>query len=219
MVEVLTVLGPGTIIQLLFLLMLVDGAVLLGLLVPGDLLLVAASSTVGWPRALVAGGAAFIALLAAHLGSFLLGRHTAGRIRTSRLGRRIGFARWCRAEQVLRVGGDWALVATPFLPVVNTVLPVLAGSLGLGWRRFLVLAAVGDLLWVGLWTATGAGAGLLATDGIAGLVEPLVVSLVVGVAAGAVFGLVLHRAHLSCGPPPAVPRSVILPAPDGPAQN
>jgi membrane-associated protein len=214
MPEVLAVLGVATIIQLLFVLMLVDGAVLLGVLVPGDLVVVAASTAIGWPEALAAATAGFVALLAAHFGSFLLGRRTAGRIRTSRLGQRIGFARWCRAEQVLRVGGDWALVATPFLPVVNTVLPVLAGSLGLDWRRFLLLAAIGDLLWVGLWTATGAGAGLL-TAGLGGLVDPFVVSILVGVAAGAVFTLVLHRAHIACGPPPEVPRSVIVPSPEG----
>ena len=88
----------ATITQLLFVLMLVDGAVLLGVLVPGDLVVVAASTAIGWPDAIAAATAGFVALLAAHFGSFLLGRRTAGRIRTSRLGQRIGFARWCRAR-------------------------------------------------------------------------------------------------------------------------
>ena len=213
MAETLAVLGAETLTSVLFVLMLVDGMVLLGLLVPGDLLVVTTSTAIGWPGVVVAGALAFTALLAAHVGSFLIGRHAAGRIRTSRLGLRIGFARWCHAEQVLRVGGDWALVATPFLPVINTVLPVLAGSLGLGPRRFLVLAATGDLLWVALWTAAGAGAGLLSV-GFGELIDPLVVSLAVGVVAGGVFGLVLHHSHLACGPPPQVPRSVIVPSPE-----
>ena len=89
-------------------------------------------------------------------------------------------------------------------------------SLGLGWRRFLLLAAIGDLLWVGLWTATGAG-GRAAHRRPRRDRRP--------VRRGLDPGRRRHRRGVHLGPAPGarrlqpasggVPRSVIVPSPEG----
>lgn len=208
----MTAPGAGAPVVALGLLaaMLVDGAVLVGVFIPGDLVVVAATALAGWPGAVLTAAAGLTGLVAAHVGSFLLGRRTASRLRGSRVGRRIGFARWCRAEQLLHAGGDRALLATPFLPVVNTILPVLAGSLGVRPRRFVMLIVIADVFWIGLWTSAASSAELIPGGTLGALLVPLVVS----VPAAAVFGLVLRRAHITCGPAPSTPRSVIVEPPD-----
>ena len=132
-------------------LMLVDGTPLVGLLIPGDLVVVSASTVEGWPAVLVAVAAWTAALVSGHAAGYLAGRHYGAHLWASRIGRRIGFERWCRAERTLRNGGDRTLVATPFIPVVNTVLPLLAGALGVRPSRYLLLIVIADTAWIGVW--------------------------------------------------------------------
>ena len=87
-------------------LMLVDGTPLVGLLIPGDLVVVSASTVAGWPAVLVAVVVWTAALVSGHAAGYLAGRHYGAHLWVSRIGRRIGFERWCRAERTLRNGGE-----------------------------------------------------------------------------------------------------------------
>ena len=60
--------------------------------------------------------------------------------------RRIGPARW-RAPRAVARGGGRVVLAAPFLPIFNTIVPIAAGSLRMPYRRFLAYAAVGSALW------------------------------------------------------------------------
>jgi membrane-associated protein len=53
------------------------------------------------------------------------------------------------------------VTAAPFLPVLNTLIPLAAGVLGMPYRRYLILASVGAAMWAGLYAALGAATGLL----------------------------------------------------------
>jgi membrane protein DedA with SNARE-associated domain/anti-anti-sigma regulatory factor len=193
----LTVLGELSLVALVAVLaglMLVDGTPLIGLLVPGDLVVISASTLAGWPGVLVAALVGAAALVCGHAAAYLVGRHYGAHLWSSRLGRKIGFARWCRAERTLREGGDRTLLATPFIPVVNTVLPLLAGALGVRPSRYLVLIAVADAAWVGLWIAVGAASQQLAV--LLGATDvALLVSVAVSVLILLVTTLTMRRAH------------------------
>jgi membrane protein DedA with SNARE-associated domain len=87
------------------------------------------------------------------------GRRHGPRVRASRFGRWIGDHRWDRADRVLhRLGGRSAFVAR-WVPFVRTLLPRLAGSAGMPYRRFLPWNVVGVVTAVGSSVVVGYLAG------------------------------------------------------------
>src|SRR5690349_11788013 len=93
-------------------LLMLETTVLVGLVTPGEVVLLAAATTVGTAGeyaalAAVAAGASLVG----QTGGYLIGRRFGGPIRTSWAGRRIGEPNWLRAEAVLRGGTGRALVA------------------------------------------------------------------------------------------------------------
>ena len=58
-----------------------------------------------------------------------------------------------RAKAVIARNGLWALAAAKFLP--GTVMPSLAGALGMGTRRFLLFDGLGSLFYGSVYITTG----------------------------------------------------------------
>lgn len=183
-------LPVGLLMAVLGVVMLLDAIPLLGILVPGDvavLTVLAASRPLG-------GASAFLTVVAGCLAgwslTFCAGRYLGDRLRRGRLGRWIGEARWAAAEGVLDRGGSRMVVVAPFLPVLNAVLPLAAGGLRMPYRRFLSRAALGSVLWTGLYLVLGSVGrrlgGLLPGD-----VTPLLGTMAVGLVAGGIvlFGI------------------------------
>ncbi|TFU16844.1 DedA family protein [Thermus tengchongensis] len=52
-----------------------------------------------------------------------------------------------RAERFLFRFGPSTLLVAPFVPGMRTVIPLLMGALGFPWLPYLLLAALGSLLW------------------------------------------------------------------------
>ena len=149
---------------------LLETAVLLGLVLPGELVvLLGASIAAGGAAAppLVAVAAASGAVAGDGLG-FALGRRLGPRLRTGRLGRLVGERRWQRAEAFLARSGGRAVVAARFVGLVRPLAPPLAGLSGLPYRRFAPASALGAVLWsillVALGTAAGSSARAVADD-------------------------------------------------------
>jgi membrane protein DedA with SNARE-associated domain len=135
--------------------MVLDAIPLVGVLVPGDVAVLAA---VGM-SARVGGGGAMLAVITGCLVgwslSFFVGRHLGERLRRGRIGAWIGEERWAAAERVLGQGGGRMVVVAPFLPVLNALLPLAAGGLRMSYRRFVLCAALGSALWAGLYVLLG----------------------------------------------------------------
>ena len=140
---------------------LLETAVLAGLVLPGELVvLLGASMAAGGAVAppLVAVAATTGAVAGDGLG-FALGRRLGPRLRTGRLGRLVGDQRWQRAEDVLSRSGGRAIVAARFIGVVRPLAPPLAGISGVPYRRFAVASALGAALWSALLVAVGTAFG------------------------------------------------------------
>ncbi|WBB80111.1 VTT domain-containing protein [Micromonospora sp. WMMD882] len=159
MTQWLTQIGelPTTMLMgVLGVVMLFDAIPLVGVLVPGDVAVLAAVG-VGQPAATFASFTAVVAgCLAGWSVSFLVGRHFGRRLRGSRVGGWIGEERWAAAEGILRAGGGRMVLVAPFLPVFNALLPLAAGGLRMSYRRFLGCATAGAALWAGLYVLLGA---------------------------------------------------------------
>jgi membrane-associated protein len=90
---------------------------------------------------------------------YLLGRRYGPQLRTGRLGRRLGENRWVAAKAFLAGRGGRAMAAARFVAVVHALVPVVAGTLGMSYRRLVGWSAVGAVAWSVLYVGIGAAAG------------------------------------------------------------
>ncbi|MEV4347290.1 DedA family protein [Actinoplanes sp. NPDC049596] len=180
-VDWLSTLDQWTVLMFTFLSSGVEMTFLAGLLVPGESVVMLAGSLpgpAGFAAVLVVGT---LGALAGQTMGYAVGRAFGPRLRATRLGRRIGADRFDRAEAYLRDKGAPALVAVRFVAVIHAVVPIVAGVVGMPFRRFIVWSAVGTTMWVAAFAGVGAlTAGADATGGL-GLVLTAVGATCLGV--------------------------------------
>ncbi len=127
---------------------LLETSVLIGLVVPGDTIVIIASTAVQG----VAEGVALViavivgALIGESIG-FGIGRFFGPRIRASRLGQRLGENNWARAERFVRRRGGVAVFVSRFLPVLHSVIPLTAGMTTMRYRTFLAWTLPATTIW------------------------------------------------------------------------
>jgi len=88
-----------------------------------------------------------------------LGRRWGPRVRLSRAGRRLGEERWARAVDYLQQRGGRAVFLARYLAAIHAVTPIVAGTVGMRYRRFIAWCAAGGLTWSILYVTLGAIAG------------------------------------------------------------
>ena len=134
----------------------VETVALIGLVMPVDIVVMFAGATVQDPLAFVL---VVLTVVAAQLAGesimYGVGQLSGGRLRRSRLGRWVGERRWRAAEQLTDRGGPVAVAIAHFTPVAHELVPLMAGTLGLGYRRFLLWSALGSLTWATTWAGIG----------------------------------------------------------------
>ncbi|MDM4761795.1 DedA family protein [Galbitalea sp. SE-J8] len=138
---------------------LCETTVLLGLVVPGDTIVLVASTGVA---TLLQGVALFVAVLLGSLVGeslgFAIGRWFGHRLRRSRLGARIGEHTWQRAEVYLGRRGGVAVFVSRFLPVLHSIIPITVGMSEMPYRRFIRWTAPACAVWAALYVSVGAAA-------------------------------------------------------------
>ncbi|WP_431800773.1 DedA family protein [Microbacterium sp. bgisy203] len=138
---------------------MLETSVLVGLIVPGDTVVIVAATAVdtfaegAWLVLAVIVGA----LIGESIG-FWLGRWLGPRIRFSKLGAKIGEHNWARSEMYLRRRGGPAIFLSRFLPVLHSLVPLTVGMSGFAYRRFLAWTAPACVLWAAAYVGVGAAA-------------------------------------------------------------
>lgn len=138
---------------------LLETSVLVGLIIPGDTIVIVASTAVTNPAEYVALVLAVIvgALCGESIG-FALGRHFGPVIRRSRLGRRIGEKNWARAEVYLDRRGGIAVFLSRFLPVLHSLIPLTVGMSTMRYRTFMTWTVPACIIWSFAYVSVGAAA-------------------------------------------------------------
>lgn len=151
--------GVDPVIRTLFagLAILLETSVLVGLVVPGDTIVIVAGTAVAslWEGIALGVSVVLGALVGESIG-FGLGRFLGPRIRASRLGRRIGGRNWERSERYLRRRGGLAIFLSRFLPVLHSLVPLTVGMSGYSYRRFLAWTAPACIIWASLYISVAA---------------------------------------------------------------
>ncbi|MBM7504620.1 DedA family protein [Agromyces aurantiacus] len=138
---------------------MLETSVLVGLVVPGDTIVIVAATAVegtaeyfGLAFAVIAG-----ALIGESIG-FALGRWFGPRIQHSRLGRRIGEHNWHRAQRYLARRGGPAVFISRFLPVLHSLVPLTVGMSDMTYRRFLAWTVPACVIWSFAYVSVGSAA-------------------------------------------------------------
>ena len=138
---------------------LLETSVLVGLIVPGDtIVLVASTGVEGGVQYLGLVVTVIVGALCGESIGFALGRYFGPKIRASRLGRRIGERHWVRAENYLDRRGGIAVFLSRFLPVLHSLVPVTVGMSTMPYRRFIAWTAPACVLWAFAYVTVGSAA-------------------------------------------------------------
>lgn len=127
---------------------LLETSILIGLIMPGDTVVLVASTGVTSP--LEWAGLVITVIVGALCGEsigFAIGRFLGHRIRPSRLGRRIGEHNWMRAENYIDRRGGIAVFLSRFLPVLHSLVPVTVGMSSMSYRKFISWTVPACVIW------------------------------------------------------------------------
>lgn len=136
-----------------------ETSVLVGLVVPGDSIVIVAATGVTNPVEFVS--LVIVVILGALGGEsvgFALGRFFGPRIRHSRLGRRIGEHNWVRAENYVDRRGGIAVFISRFLPVLHSLVPLTVGMSSMTYRRFMSWTIPACIVWALAYVSVGSAA-------------------------------------------------------------
>lgn len=143
-----------------FLGMFAETSLFIGLLIPGDTLVLVTSTAnhdaVDWLLLLLS---VVVGSLAGESVGYLIGAWFGPRLRAGRLGRRIGEDHWLRAERWVQRRGGVAILISRFLPVLHALVPVTTGMSDYPYRRFLAWTAPACVVWALLYVSVGTAAG------------------------------------------------------------
>jgi undecaprenyl-diphosphatase len=157
----LSSLGGPAAYAVVALLAALEASAFVGLFIPGELALltggyIAHEGHAG--LALMMAAATAGAVIGDSLG-YEIGRRFGPGLQQSRLGRRIGAERWQRAEAYLAAKGGRAVLAGRFVGVLRALVPAVAGTTRMPYRRFLAWNAAGALVWAPGTVLAGYAAG------------------------------------------------------------
>ncbi|MEU1970502.1 DedA family protein [Microbacterium sp. NPDC019599] len=138
---------------------MLETSVLIGLIVPGDMVVIVAATAVATPLEGVFLGIAVVigALIGESIG-FWLGRFLGPKIRHSKLGQRLGDDKWERSERYLRRRGGPAIFISRFLPVLHSLVPLTVGMSEYPYRRFLAWTTPACIVWATLYISVASAA-------------------------------------------------------------
>ena len=135
---------------------LLETSVLVGLVVPGDTIVLVASTAVMGPVEYIALVlTVIVGALAGESIGFALGRYFGPRIRHSKLGLRIGEKHWVRAANYLDRRGGIAVFISRFLPVLHSLIPITVGMSTMSYRRFISWTIPASVIWTLAYVSVG----------------------------------------------------------------
>jgi membrane-associated protein len=137
--------------------MLLETAVLVGLVIPGDTIVIVASTAVdGWVEYFTLIGVVILGALMGETIGFSLGRFFGPKIRSSRVGRWLGEEKFSKAQTFLDRRGGIAVFISRFLPVLHSLVPMTVGMSTMRYRKFMAWTIPACVVWAVAYVSVGA---------------------------------------------------------------
>lgn len=135
---------------------MLETSLFIGLIMPGDtVVLVASTGVVDLPDFFWLIGAVLLGSVIGETIGFFIGRLFGDRIRASRLGQRFGESNWQRADVFVEKRGGPAVAISRFLPVLHSLVPVVAGATKMRYRTFITWTFIACLVWASAYVSIG----------------------------------------------------------------
>lgn len=135
---------------------MLETSILIGLIVPGDTIVLTAGTLVrNWFDFSFLWVAVMVGSFAGESLGFWLGRLFGPRIRSSKVGRKIPENIWHRADAFVESRGGIAIAISRFLPVLHSVVPLTAGMTKMTYKTFISWTVAACALWTSLYLGVG----------------------------------------------------------------
>lgn len=135
---------------------MLETSLFVGLIIPGDTVVLVASTGVQdiGDFFLLLGFVLLGSLIGESFG-FWIGRLFGPRIRASKLGQRIGESNWRMADAFIEARGGLAVAISRFLPVLHSLVPVVAGATTMRYRVFIRWTLAACAVWASAYVSVG----------------------------------------------------------------
>jgi len=135
---------------------MLETSLFVGLVIPGDTVVLVASTGVQdiGDFFLLLGFVLLGSLIGESVG-FWIGRLFGPRIRASKLGQRIGESNWKMADAFIEARGGLAVAISRFLPVLHSLVPVVAGATTMRYRVFIRWTLAACAVWASAYVSVG----------------------------------------------------------------
>jgi membrane-associated protein len=127
---------------------MLETSFLVGLVIPGDTIVLIASTAIQSTTEYFAMvGMVIVGSLLGETIGFFIGRRFGPQIRGSWLGRKLGVKRWQAADNYLDRRGGIAVFLSRFLPVLHSIIPLTVGMSKMRYRQFIAWTAAACVIW------------------------------------------------------------------------
>jgi membrane protein DedA with SNARE-associated domain len=135
---------------------MLETSLFVGLVIPGDtVVLVASTGVQNLPDFFILLGCVLLGSLLGESFGFWIGRLFGERLRYSRLGRKIGESNWQLADSFIEARGGLAVAISRFLPVLHSLVPVVAGATKMRYRIFIRWTLGACAVWASAYVGVG----------------------------------------------------------------
>ncbi len=135
---------------------MLETSLFVGLVMPGDtVVLVAATGVANLLDFFFLLGAVLLGSLIGESLGFWIGRLFGEKIRYSKLGNKIGEKNWKMADAFIESRGGLAVAISRFLPVLHSLVPVVAGASTMRYRIFIRWTVAACAIWASAYVGVG----------------------------------------------------------------
>lgn len=193
--------GPALVWTVVLAFVFIECAVILGLFLPGDSMLITAgivmaSNASGEAQVWALSVGTMLAAIAGNQVGYVIGARTGHRLVARKNGRYINTKNLQRVTELLERHGFVAVLVARWIPWVRTLCPTVAGAAGMDHRKFTIASTVGAIIWAPVLLLIGYYAGGF-LDRVPWLMPIVIGTLVLGLIIGTVLGIRHYRQEMA----------------------
>ncbi|MGW4714472.1 DedA family protein [Nocardia sp. NPDC004260] len=193
--------GPALIWTVVLTFVFLECAVILGLFLPGDSMLITAgivmaSHASGETHVWALSVGAMVAAIAGNQVGYVIGHRTGRHLVARKNGRYINVRNLQRVAELLHRHGFVAVLVARWIPWVRTLCPSVAGAARMDHRKFTVASTIGAIVWAPVLLLIGYYAGSF-LQRVEWLMPIVIGTLVVGLIIGTALGVRHYRQEMS----------------------